>query len=171
MQDWQALLFSFDGRIPRTVFWVAQLAAGVVIGVLTALLISVAMHAGAGMYNPSTRQFRPAGPYAIAMFILSLAQIWIGLALTVKRLHDRNRTGWWIVAQMAAGFAAIAMVSVTLAMPAWQQGTGFALSAVIGGIALGLTLWLLIETGLLPGTPGENRFGPEPLPSRAKAGS
>ena len=50
--------------------------------------------------------------------------------LTIKRLHDRGRSGWF---------------------------------TLVGGIPLVGTLWLLIDLTLLPGTPGPNRFGPDPL--------
>ena len=30
-------------------------------------------------------------------------------------------------------------------------------------ILIGITVWFLIELGMLKGTPGPNRFGPDPL--------
>lgn len=62
-----------------------------------------------------------------------LALILPGIAVTVRRFHDVNFSGWWVLA-------------------------GFVLGAVpfVGWI---VSLAMLIVT-LLKGTPGENRFGP-----------
>ena len=161
--DLQAILFSFNGRIPRKTFWLFGIGAALVLGALSAGLMTVAIQAGAGAFNPMTGQFRPAGGFAVGLFILSVAETWIGLALAVKRLHDRDRTGAWIAAQWAAVVAAIALASITMAMPEWQKITGAVLSFIVGCIAVGLTVWLFVETSFLRGTPGDNRFGHDPL--------
>ena len=57
---------------------------------------------------------------------------WIGFALYIKRCHDRDRSGWYL------------------------------LIALIPFVGL---LWIWIELGLLRGTVGPNRFGPDPLRS------
>lgn len=69
--------------------------------------------------------------YILAGLIV-IASIWPGLAVSIKRWHDRGKSGWWIL---------------------------IALVPLIGG------LWALIETGFLPGTPGTNEYGPDPLAS------
>lgn len=61
------------------------------------------------------------GLYALATFIPNLA-------VTVRRLHDQDKSGWWIL---------------------------IGLVPLIGGI------WLLILY-FIDGTPGPNRFGPDP---------
>lgn len=81
------------------------------------------------------------------------------LSATVRRLHDRNHSGWWLLAfgllplLVAAGF----YVSSLLAEPysGWAFFGGFA-------VAMALSLWASIEIDFLPGTPGPNRFGPPP---------
>ena len=47
----------------------------------------------------------------------------------IKRFHDRDKSGWWML---------------------------IVLIPIVGAI------WLLVELGFLPGTPGPNRFGPPP---------
>ena len=60
--------------------------------------------------------------------IVSLALFLPGLSVSVRRLHDIDRTGWWVL-----------------------------LSFTIIGIIL------LIVWDCMRGTPGPNRFGPDPL--------
>ena len=70
--DYGQLLLSFDGRINRGKYW-AVVATFLVVS-LIALRISVAMY-----------------------YIVALAFIWPGLAVQVKRWHDRGKSGWWVL--------------------------------------------------------------------------
>jgi uncharacterized membrane protein YhaH (DUF805 family) len=73
-------------------------------------------------------------------------------AITIKRLHDRNRSGWWIVP--------IVMVPALLYRPSdWLHNP--ALAYLVDFIAFGLGAWCVIEL-CLPGTRGANRFGADP---------
>ncbi len=113
--DWGALFTSFEGRINRGKFWagyaVLWVATVVVVGILSAAL-------------GDSASFWIL--YVIAVAILLVA----GLAVQIKRWHDRNKSGWWIL---------------------------IGLIPIIGPI------WVLIETGFLPGTPGPNDYGQDPL--------
>ena len=68
--DWQKLLFSFEGRIRRSHFW---------IGWLICLGIGVV-----------------AGWLPIIGGLISIALIWPNLAISVKRLHDMGKSGWLV---------------------------------------------------------------------------
>lgn len=71
---WQNLYLSLDGRIHRGDFWIATIVLfifnAVVLGALTAAT------AGAGL-------------------VLSVISIYPGIAVAVKRCHDRGKSGWW----------------------------------------------------------------------------
>ena len=87
------LLFSFRGRIWRLYFWLTTLVFGFGAGVLSSTFQSIAQTYGIGETNPDTNQFEPTGPLSIAIFAVTVANLWVNLALSVKRLHDRDRTG------------------------------------------------------------------------------
>lgn len=111
--DWKHLLFKFDGRINRSKFWSGLIAVWVTV---------VLMFVIAAGINSA---------FVWLLFIVAyIPVVWAGLALSIKRWHDRGKSGWWIL---------IAFVPL------------------IGGI------WSLVETGFLPGTPGDNQYGPNPL--------
>jgi uncharacterized membrane protein YhaH (DUF805 family) len=101
-------------RIQRLYFWVTSLVVGVVVGMLTSTFQFVAQFYGMGEINPESNDFEPTGPLSIAMFVVALANMWINFALTIKRLHDRDRTGWWLVAVYLVIILAIVLGVVTL---------------------------------------------------------
>ncbi len=111
--DWGEFLFKFDGRINRGKFW---------LGVAILYVVPWVLFLIAAMVNSSFLW--------VLVSLVVLVLIWPGLAISIKRWHDRDKSGWWVL---------IAFVPI------------------IGG------LWALIETGFLPGTPGPNQYGPDPL--------
>ena len=87
------ILFSFQGRIPRRTYWlwgiVSGLAIGIVIGILGAIL--------GPEVDPTTGAVSGGGLFGLIAGILYIPLIWIGLALGVKRWHDRGKSGWWVL--------------------------------------------------------------------------
>jgi uncharacterized membrane protein YhaH (DUF805 family) len=155
------LLFSFKGRIQRLYWWVATIAAGAVAGILTTLLDYGARSSGNYVVDSGTNEIAPTGIYGAAVTAVGLANLWINLALSVKRLHDRDRTGAWVFLQILILFFAVLMIVIAIAAP----GAGWARTMVwpIGFVALVYSVWLFVELGFLRGTRGPNRFGPDPL--------
>ena len=77
------MLFSFEGRINRRHFWIFILAA--IAGSLLAALIDLA----------STGQ-----DTGLAYIVFLLIVLWPSLAIQVKRWHDRDKSGWWVLINM-----------------------------------------------------------------------
>ena len=74
----------FSGRSRRTEYWyflLFNIIVGIVLGLIDALLGTRSSSAGAGLLS---------GIYSLAVIIPTLA-------VTVRRLHDIDRTGWWIL--------------------------------------------------------------------------
>ncbi|MGI9354706.1 MAG: DUF805 domain-containing protein [Rhizobiaceae bacterium] len=74
---------TFSGRAPRQEYWMFTL--GVVILSIIAAVID------AFVFGASPESFGILG------LIVSLAHLLPGIAVTIRRLHDTNRTGWWIL--------------------------------------------------------------------------
>ena len=85
------LLFGFKGRINRQKWWLVGKGVPIVFFMLfgMAFYASGALapeNAGAGL-----------GVLIIALAaVLSLAMLWISVAVSIKRYHDLNKSGWWI---------------------------------------------------------------------------
>lgn len=78
------IFFSFEGRIPRKVYWLYGVL-GLFIGMLLALGVVFGLAAVVGEWIMVL---------AIPLYIVA---IWAGLAVQVKRWHDRNKSGWWVL--------------------------------------------------------------------------
>jgi uncharacterized membrane protein YhaH (DUF805 family) len=77
------LYFSTEGRIPRSTYWLKYYLPFTIIGVLSILLDlavgTLDMEAGYGVFNT----------------IAGLLMLWPTIAVHIKRLHDRDRSGWF----------------------------------------------------------------------------
>jgi uncharacterized membrane protein YhaH (DUF805 family) len=157
------LLFSFKGRINRKPWWLASLGAGFTASVLTALLEAAARTSGETIINPVTHTFEPTGILGLAISVVGLVNAWIAFALSVKRLHDRDRTGWWLVWQLLIIVVAVILIIVAIAVPKEQGALWYALAGAAGLVAFAISVWLFVELGFLRGMQGPSPFGPDPL--------
>lgn len=157
------LLFSFKGRIRRLHWWIAALAVGAASGALTAILEVAAKASGSAIIDPETNAIELTGLFGIALLAVGLANTWINFALSVKRLHDRDRTGWWLVMQVVALVVAVFVAVVAIALSKEQATAWYVIAGIVGIVAAIISIWLFVEIGFLRGTQGPNRFGPDPL--------
>jgi uncharacterized membrane protein YhaH (DUF805 family) len=81
------LLFSFNGRIRRMTYWLALLGAclgyGVIAGVVITLAVMLNHGEGPGMIG------------ALLYIVLLVFATWTGVALQIKRWHDRDKSWVW----------------------------------------------------------------------------
>jgi uncharacterized membrane protein YhaH (DUF805 family) len=157
------LLFSFTGRIGRQVWWLTSLAIAFIAGMASSLVELAAKVTGNGAIDPESDEFEPSAPFFAVILAIGLCNAWINYALCAKRLHDRERTAWWLLAQAVALTGTIGLVFAALAMPEADRRPWFVAAGAFGVVAFGLSIWLFIELGFLKGTAGQNRFGPDPL--------
>jgi uncharacterized membrane protein YhaH (DUF805 family) len=95
--------------------------------------------------------------------VIAALNLWINFALSVKRLHDRDRTGWWLLVQALVLLVAVILMVVAFAVPEEQRTSWFVIGGIASVAAIGVSLWLFIEIGFLKGTAGPNRYGADPL--------
>ena len=134
----------FSGRAPRPEYWwyvLGLIIAGIVLSMIESILGLRGMIIG--IYGPLS-------------CLLLLGTIVPSLAVGARRLHDSNRSGWWQL--LAWG----PYVLLLLIRPATGGGFGtLALAGMLSIIAL-ICAIVVIVFMVLPGTPGDNRFGPNP---------
>jgi uncharacterized membrane protein YhaH (DUF805 family) len=150
--DWAVLPMKkyaqFSGRAPRAEYWWFYLGT-IVASIPVAILDKVLGDTGAlsGIFN------------------LAILLPWLGV--TVRRLHDTDRTGWWLLLLFIPFLAAGVMVGF-LAAQARLNGTasdpfssmGAVMIASIAGLIF--LVILVIVFLALPGTVGPNRYGADP---------
>ncbi len=100
---------------------------------------------------------------ALSLWAIGLLNVWVNYALCAKRLHDRNRSGWWLLAPTVTLLVAILLAFVMFAQPEGQREpwNSAAVFFTLATVALGI--WLFLEIGFLRGTEGPNSYGPDPL--------
>ena len=137
------LFISPSGRINRAKFWIVVLSCVVffiaVIGVTMAVSSSL------------DTMFRTA-------LIAYIPMIYVGVVSAIKRLHDRNKTGWWVVLFYGAPLV-LPLVAAVLPGGA-ETSVGLLLLQLVSLI---ISIWALVELGCLKGTIGQNKYGPDPL--------
>jgi uncharacterized membrane protein YhaH (DUF805 family) len=106
--------------------------------------------------------------------LVSLGLILPSLAVAVRRLHDLDRTGWWILAPLLVIGPAIAGAGLFGGLGAigGLLGSEGAAGAGLGGAVLALGIGGVLGIGLsilllvwycTRGTQGPNKYGPDPL--------
>ena len=126
------LFLSFNGRIPRSKFWIGLLVLIVVNWILMAILgmvfgTSMVMTADPANAEQAMEQM---SAMFIPMMIAMIIMLYPSLAVYTKRWHDRGKSGWW---------------------------------SLIMFIPLAGFIWFIVELGILRGTDGPNKYGPDPL--------
>jgi uncharacterized membrane protein YhaH (DUF805 family) len=152
--NYVGLLFSFKGRINRARYLLVQ---GALLTFWLVLFVKLSMY------------FSPQWKALHFDWVVAITMIWINSATTVKRLHDRNRSGWWAVAIFIVNRLSYAYYSLFFGLYFGVDiSTAKELLLVILAVALSLLeTWVFIELFFLIGTDGRNRFGYGPLASVA----
>jgi uncharacterized membrane protein YhaH (DUF805 family) len=155
-------LFGLRGRIARASF---SLFLAIGFGVLLALMTALyAYDLLSGNYETGGPSPWPTTPSAIAgatVWFGALALLFIsGLCVTLKRLHDLNKSAWWLLVFVVLPNALSScgqIVRDRLPDEGVELGLGFDI------VTLAILAWAFVELACLQGTTGDNRFGPDPL--------
>lgn len=126
----------FSGRSRRKEYWMFALLMMIVYAIGGAMMFSALLPLMTAGAVPDPALFTPgfwAGAGLLGLFTLAI--IVPAIAVTVRRLHDRDMSGWWYLGVVILG-----------QIP------------YLGGL---INLGFLVLMAL-PGTPGPNRFGPDP---------
>jgi uncharacterized membrane protein YhaH (DUF805 family) len=146
--DFAWAMFSFNGRMRRSHFWISWCIlffGGIVVGLIP--LIGT---------------------------IIGIAALWPQIAIQVKRLHDMGHSGWLVLAPIGANFVVgiIAIMGIGLsalgnaeALEREDPAAVLALAGPVMGLALVfflLNLGWLLWIGIVDSKPGRNVYGHNP---------
>ena len=141
---------SFQGRARRSEYWYF-------------VLFAIVASNPAAILDAIVTPYQRNGPFSA---VLSLALFLPSLSVTVRRLHDIDRSGWWVGGLYI--YAALAIV-VAIAVLAGNTvaGASAAQSVLLALLVLGFVGYaiLLLVFAILKGTDGPNRYGADPLQS------
>jgi uncharacterized membrane protein YhaH (DUF805 family) len=145
-------LFNATGRINRARYW-----RSLVIFSVAGLFAAVLLFTAAGI----------AAPFFIIMLVIVFIP-WLmwGFVIHTERLHDRNKSAWWLL--LFYGLPALLGPMAKSASSA--GGAGMALQYVLTLAGFALSIWGFVEIGCLPGNAGPNSYGPNPILQAKRAG-
>lgn len=158
----------FSGRAPRAEFWWFTLFVILSYVAVWFLLIGSIGGMAASGAEPSVGMFGALGAGMIFVMLFWLVLLVPSIAVQNRRLHDTNRSGWWLlayyvlyIAYMVLSFSAVAAVGLDPTAPADSSLGMLGLSMILGVVVFIYTIVLLVFW-CLPGTPGPNNYGPDP---------
>lgn len=171
MNIWH-LLLSFSGRISRKTYIIATI---LLVLVMYALMLAIIAIATGDPFSFEFWGFRPDSMSVWGPIYggVTLVALWPGLALTTKRLHDRNYPMWvgvafylvLIIATVALfGFG---LVSFDVA-GAPKASREYVLIAAL--VQMPASLWFTAQVMFMRGVAGPNAWGPDPLAGRPLPG-
>ena len=151
-----------SGRSRRMEYWMFQLF---MILVYVALMVLMMMVGGGALMSGGDPNALAAAGGAVMLIggiyvLFGLVMFIPNLAVSIRRLHDTNRSGWWILAPLAGYVLVLAGAAMAASSPD-NPGLGGILSVIGMIVVLGLGLTLLVFL-FLEGTRGPNNYGPDP---------
>jgi len=168
--DWTWYLFGFKGRINRAKNWLAVLVILCFMVFFSALAIglghvlSLTNRTSFGLdiddvfrtVDPASwhRIARSEVPLLLAKAIATALCLWVYVATSIKRLHDRDKSGWWIVPFFVIP-GLFQQFADRLPDSYWVLPLPL--------IAFALLVWSFVELYCLRGTKWTNQYGPDPL--------
>lgn len=165
-------LFSPHGRISRLGMWIYGLVSVLVPLVEGVVFPETDGSTVLGRALSFVLYWPPSGApvYAFAATALDLVMLWVGLAITLKRLHDRGKGAGWLILMWLEPYVAEYMALYKLGMITGPASAPPVLPGwlLIATMLLGMiSLWAFIELYVRRSEAGTNRFGPSPLTPRA----
>jgi len=142
-RNWGHLFFQFDGRVNRAKFWIAALIFAA-INVVLAIL---------GYVMDQSVVFQALNSMLGIVILIS------SIAVGVKRLHDRNKSGWYL---LLFYLVPSILVVIGVLIGAFVEDSTI-IATVLGLLAFAIGVWAFVEMGCLRGTIGVNQYGPDPV--------
>ena len=99
---------TFSGRAARSEYWwlaLFSLIAGIVI-----MIVEGALGLGQGFMRSGGGSFSAAYSGGILSILWSLGNILPSIAVGVRRLHDTDRSGWWLLIALIPLIGAIVLL-------------------------------------------------------------
>jgi uncharacterized membrane protein YhaH (DUF805 family) len=142
---------TFSGRAPRSEYWWF-----ILFGFFVNIAASIADFAIMGVAPPG---HSGGGPVRI---VVSLALFLPNLAVSVRRFHDTNRSGFWLLGFYGVILAAGILMVVSFFLSGQPAAPNLPMVVASALIIFVMLIWWFVIM-VLKGTTGENRFGPDPL--------
>lgn len=150
----------FTGRARRKEYWWFTLINAVISAVLITgwlvPIVKMAFNAASGETTPDEWEIARiilSNPFLYIYMVYYLAVLIPSLSVTVRRLHDIGKSGYWLFLQIGA--------SLLISLANLYTGTNTAVAMTLSFIAVAISILFLVWT-FTDSQPGENKWGPNP---------
>ena len=140
LQQW---LFSIKGRIGRRDFWIW-------IAIWAVTMVTLFSLAGGGLVDLQTAAF------------MLVCLLWPTAAVTIKRLHDRGKSGLWALLMVLAWMLLAGNWAILPGVWQWAVGRFVPTLILVG---------MLIDLGAFIGTQDANKYGKDTQDVKYRADS
>jgi uncharacterized membrane protein YhaH (DUF805 family) len=82
--DFKQLYLSADGRVNRKQWWLYLILPALILGIIASIIDTASGH------DPQ----QGLGPVTLIVYLLVL---YPSIVVYIKRFHDRDKSGWWIL--------------------------------------------------------------------------
>jgi uncharacterized membrane protein YhaH (DUF805 family) len=152
MEDFLEFMIGASGRINRAKYWRSLFKFSI-----AGLLAAVVLFTAAGLAAPL---------FVVMVIIVFIPWLLWGFAIHTERLHDRDKSAWWLVVFYVLPGALGQLTGVT----SFAGPTEPVLRCVIELTGFALAIWGFVEIGCLRGNTGSNTYGPDPLVRAGRPG-
>ena len=160
----------FSGRSRRKEYWMYFLFIFIVSIVLSILDRMLGLGGGSALDSsvaPGGGGIGAATHMGVLGGLFALATLIPNIAVAIRRLHDTDRAGWWVLIGFGPYLVAIAMMVIGFMTGQFGLLATGGLLMMVGFVGAIVLLVFMC----LPGTSGPNKYGPDPLdPSGAELG-
>jgi uncharacterized membrane protein YhaH (DUF805 family) len=159
--SWAETLFSFNGRLSRKNFWICNTVLLSATLAISWLVLSVL---GDSLFANSIK--RDTLEHQTVTQIALLPFWWSSFAIASKRMKDFNAGAGFLAVLALISVVVIALFFATMMVPKNADDPKAQIVLALGGMTLGALILLCViwvAIGSIPGTPGPNRYGPEPM--------
>jgi len=152
----------FSGRSRRKEYWMYTLfvvLAGIVLSIVDSILGLGGRAAVTADTSSSGAIYGAFASRGLLANLFSLATLIPSLAVGVRRLHDTNRSGWWLLAAVLPYIFGAILFAVGAA-------SANSILMIVGGISFfagAIVAIVLLVWYCTAGTPGPNDYGDDPM--------
>lgn len=158
--------FDFRGRSRRKEYWMYTLflfLVSIALSVLDDVLGLGGTVSGGTDYSAALASVSAAASGGWLTNIFTLATFIPSLAVGVRRLHDLDRSGWWMLMPLIPFLVGGVLLGVGLAQSFGGSAPGGLILPAIALLIVGFICSIVVLVWFVtPGTAGPNRFGEDP---------
>lgn len=111
------------------------------------------------LISPLAEQYKVMN---IIMGVSSIPLLWLHTMVSIRRLHDLNKSAWWLFAPYL--YLLLAIIILALTVDPWaDEKSPVHIVLILGVFAVLIYFLVLLCWFCKRGTVGANRFGPDPL--------